>query len=109
LLSVVPDRTYRITSKTDWEGKSFVLPDVTIGPDADTLIHASRKTTAPLGGQPQGSLEGWLDRLKEPCRASSYLTFGIRACPQLGELFTRTDQNQTRNGLLWGIPKSAVD
>jgi len=32
-----------------------------------------------------------------------------RACPQLGELFTRTDQNQTRNGLLWGIPKSAVD
>jgi hypothetical protein len=23
-----------------------------------------------------------------------------RACPQLGEIFTRTDQNQTRNGVL---------
>jgi putative DNA primase/helicase len=77
LLSVVPDRTYRITGKTDWHGKSFVLPDVTIGPDADTLIHASRKTTKPLGAQVQGSRESWLEGLKEPCRASSYLTFGI--------------------------------
>ena len=25
----------------------------------------------------QGSLDGWLDGLKDPCRASSYLTFGI--------------------------------
>jgi hypothetical protein len=31
LLSVVPDRTYRITSKTGWHEKSFVLLDVTIG------------------------------------------------------------------------------
>ncbi len=77
LLNVVPDRTYRITSKTGWEGKSFVLPDVTIGPDADTLIHASRKSTKPLGRQVQGSVDGWLNGLKDPCRASSYLTFGI--------------------------------
>ncbi len=25
---------------------------------------------------------------------------GTRACPQLGDIFTRTDQNQTRNGVL---------
>ena len=27
-------------------------------------------------------------------------TLPTRACPQLGEIFTRTDQNQTRNGVL---------
>jgi putative DNA primase/helicase len=77
LLNVVPHRSYRITSKTGWQGKSFVLPDVTIGPDADILLHASRKTAKPLGVQVQGSLDAWLNGLKEPCRASSLLTFGI--------------------------------
>jgi putative DNA primase/helicase len=77
LLSVVPDRTYRITGKTGWDGESFVLPDTTIGPDADTLIHASRKSTTPVGPQVQGTLDDWLDGLKEPCQGSSYLTFGI--------------------------------
>jgi putative DNA primase/helicase len=77
LLSVVPDRTYRIIGKTGWHGKSFVLRDVTIGPDADTLIHASRKSSKPFELPIQGSLDGWLDGLKVPCRASSYLTFGI--------------------------------
>jgi putative DNA primase/helicase len=77
LLSVVPDRTYRITGKTGWHGKSFVLPDVTIGPDANTLIHASRKSANTLEPRIQGSLNGWLDGLRDPCRASSYLTFGI--------------------------------
>ena len=48
LLSVIPDRTYRITGKTGWHGKSFVLPDITIGTDADTLIHASRKSSKPF-------------------------------------------------------------
>jgi putative DNA primase/helicase len=77
LLGVVPDRTYRITGKTGWHGPSFVLPDVTIGPDADTLIHASRKSSKPSEFSTQGSLESWLDGLREPCLASSYLTFGI--------------------------------
>jgi putative DNA primase/helicase len=77
LLGVVPDRTYRITSKTGWHGKSFVLPDITIGPDADTLIHANRKSDHPVEPSTQGSLQNWLDELREPCRASSYLTFGV--------------------------------
>jgi putative DNA primase/helicase len=77
LLSIVPERTYEITGKTGWQGKSFVLPDITIGPDADTLIHASRNTAKPLEVQVQGSLDGWLGGLEDPCRASSYLTFGI--------------------------------
>jgi putative DNA primase/helicase len=77
LLNVTPDRRYRITSKTGWDGQSFVLPDMTIGPDADTLIHARRKVAKPLGSQTAGTVEAWLDGLREPCRASSYLTFGI--------------------------------
>jgi putative DNA primase/helicase len=77
VLSVIPVRTYRITNKTGWHGKSFVLPDITIGPDADTLIHASRKSTNTLEPQTQGGLDGWLEGLKVPCLASSYLTFGI--------------------------------
>jgi putative DNA primase/helicase len=77
LLGVPPDRTYRITGETGWHGKSFVLPDVTIGPDADSLLHASRKAANPLEPRTQGSQNGWLDGLRDPCRASSYLTFGI--------------------------------
>ncbi len=77
LLSIIPDRTYRITGTTGWHGKSFVLPDITIGPDADTLIHASRKSANTLAPATKGSLDGWPDGLRDPCRASSYLTFGI--------------------------------
>jgi putative DNA primase/helicase len=77
LLNVVPDRTYRITGKTGWHDKSFVLPDITIGPDADTLIHASREFANTLEPATKGSLDDWLDGLRHPCRASSYLTFGI--------------------------------
>jgi putative DNA primase/helicase len=79
VLGVVPDRTYRITNKTGWHGKSFVLPDVTIGPDADTLVHRERKSGPTTEPPTQGSLALWLDQLKQPCRASSYLTFGIGA------------------------------
>jgi uncharacterized protein DUF927 len=77
LLSVVPERTYEITGKTGWHDKLFVFPDITIGPDADTLVHASKKSGKSLEPLTQGSLESWLDGLKEPCRASSYLTFCI--------------------------------
>ena len=58
LLSDIPDRTYRIIGKTGWHGKSFVLPDVTIGPDADTLIHASRKSSQPV--QPATTRPAWM-------------------------------------------------
>src|SRR3984893_12331892 len=56
LLSIVPDKTYQITGKTGLRGKSFVLPDITIGPDADTLIHASRRSSKPFELPTQGSL-----------------------------------------------------
>jgi Domain of unknown function (DUF927) len=77
LLNIVPERTYRITSKTGWHDKSFVLPDVTIGPDSDTLVHASRKFPNQPEPTTQGNLNRWLEGLREPCSASSYLTFAI--------------------------------
>jgi putative DNA primase/helicase len=77
VLRAIPERVYRITGKTGWRGTSFVLPDVTIGPDPDTLLHASRKSATTLAPATNGSLEGWRDGLRDSCRASSYLTFGI--------------------------------
>jgi putative DNA primase/helicase len=77
VIGIVPEHTYQTTAKTGWVGKSFVLRDVTIGPDADTLIHASRKSAKTLKPRTQGSLNGWRDGLRDSCRASSYLTFGI--------------------------------
>jgi hypothetical protein len=77
VIGIVPEHTYRTTAKTGWVGKSFVLRDVTIGPDADTLIHESRNSLNPPEPTTQGNLDRWLDGLREPCRASSYLTFGI--------------------------------
>jgi hypothetical protein len=77
VLSVVPQRTHRITSRTGWHGTSFVLPDVTIGPDADTLMHRNRKEQTVLEPATQGRLDLWREQLQEPCCLSSYLTFGI--------------------------------
>jgi hypothetical protein len=77
VIGIVPEHTYQTTAKTGWVGKSFVLRDVTIGPDAGTLIHESRNSSSPPEPPRQGTLDGWLEGLREPCRASSYLTFGI--------------------------------
>ena len=77
VLRVVPERGYRITGKTGWHGGSFVLPDRTIGPAADTLVHRAQKS-APYDEPPtKGKLARWRDQLRDPCGASSYLTFGI--------------------------------
>ena len=77
VLNVIPDRKYRTTTKTGWHGASFVLPDVTIGADADTLVHQKRKSNAKDELPTKGTLDRWLNQLRNPCRASSYLTFGI--------------------------------
>src|SRR3984893_5794037 len=68
LTSVLPERKYRITGKRGWHGESesFVLRDVTIGPDADTLIHASRKSSEAVEPATKGSLEPWLDGWRQP-------------------------------------------
>jgi uncharacterized protein DUF927 len=76
VLSASSGPVRRVTRRTGWQGSSFVLPDMTIGPDADAL-----------GFQPQnevqnevhtaGGLEEWRDQLTVPCQASTYLTFGM--------------------------------
>jgi hypothetical protein len=120
LLSVTPDRTYRITGETGWVGgDSFVLPDTTIGPDADTLIHASRNAGEPVQAATQGSLDGWRDGLRDPCRASSYLTFGIAtafAAPLLhpvgqdeGAIFYKAGESATGKTLTELAALSAIE
>jgi putative DNA primase/helicase len=74
-LSAEPNRIKRVTGYTGWHGSSFVLPDMTIGPDAETLEYRraeSGKKQQHVGG----TLEAWRAELKLPCRASSYITFG---------------------------------
>jgi uncharacterized protein (DUF927 family) len=66
----------RITGRVGWHGRSFVLPDVTIGPDAETLKFRGGEALPKvphLGGSP----EAWRAQLGPPCLASSYLTFAI--------------------------------
>jgi putative DNA primase/helicase len=77
ILNVIPDRKYRITSKTGWHGSSFVLPDITIGPDADTLVHRKGRHHSSAELPTKGKLDTWRNELSTPCRASAYLTFGI--------------------------------
>ena len=77
VLNKVPERSYRITNRTGWHGKSFVLIDMTLGRDADTLMHRSRISSSPGDPQVKGSHKEWRSALREPCLASSYLTFGI--------------------------------
>jgi hypothetical protein len=74
-LSAEPDRIKRVTAYTGWHGSSFVLPDVTIGPDAETLEYRQREA-AEQQQHVGGSLEDWRSELKLPCRASSYIMFG---------------------------------
>jgi uncharacterized protein (DUF927 family) len=48
---------------------------MTIGPDSETLRY--RGSELPKGIAVKGGLEDWRTQLSVPCRASSYLTFGI--------------------------------
>jgi putative DNA primase/helicase len=74
-LGAEPDQIKRVTGYTGWHGSSFVLPDMTIGPDAKTLEYRQRGA-AQQEQQVGGSLEDWRAALKLPCRASSYIMFG---------------------------------
>jgi hypothetical protein len=82
----------RITSRVGWRDASFVLPDVTIGPDAGTLKYRQGE---PLQDEKHvgGSSDDWRRRLRAPCAASSYLTFGI-ALPFAGPLLQLIGQDE---------------
>jgi putative DNA primase/helicase len=75
LLSAAPGPVKRVTGRIGWHGQSFVLFDVTIGPDSETLRY--RGNERPQEDMVKGSVEGWRRQLRAPCRASSYLVFGI--------------------------------
>jgi putative DNA primase/helicase len=73
VLRAEPDRLRRVTGRTGWHGSSFVLPDVTIGPDAMLGYREGSRGEE----HARGTLDDWRGALALPCLASSYLTFGI--------------------------------
>jgi putative DNA primase/helicase len=75
VLSAEPDQIRRVTRHTGWHGSSFVLPDMTIGPDAETLGYRQEEASE-RAQHVGGSLEDWRSALNLPCLASSYMTFG---------------------------------
>ncbi len=77
VLSAAPGAIKRVTGRIGWHGKSFVLVDVTIGPDSKTLRY--RENEQPQVDMVKGSLDDWRTQMSAPCEASSYATFGIAA------------------------------
>jgi putative DNA primase/helicase len=77
VLNAAPGVVKRVTSQIGWHGESFVLFDRTIGLDSETLRY--RGNDGAQEEAVQGSLDDWRAQLRTPCRASSYLTFGIAA------------------------------
>jgi putative DNA primase/helicase len=75
LLSAAPGAIKRVTGRIGWHGPSFVLVDVTIGPDSKTLRYRENEQPHAV----KGSLDDWRTQLAAPCQASSYSTFGIAA------------------------------
>jgi putative DNA primase/helicase len=73
VLRAEPDRLRRVTGRTGWHGPSFVLPDVTIGPDAMLGYREGSRGEEHV----RGTLDDWRSALALPCLASSYLTFGL--------------------------------
>jgi len=82
----------KVTSRTGWnDPEHFVLPHRTIGPTVRTVFFANG------GGRPTapacGDLRGWRQGLRDPCRASSYLTFAS-ALAMAGALLYPLDQEE---------------
>jgi putative DNA primase/helicase len=73
VLRAEPDRLRRVTGRSGWHGSSFVLPDVTIGPDAMLGYREGSQGEEHV----RGTLDDWRSALALPCLASSYLTFGL--------------------------------
>jgi uncharacterized protein DUF927 len=74
-LSIEPDQIKKVTGYTGWRGSSFVLPDMTIGPEAGALEYR-RVESGEKQRHAGGTLEAWRAELKLPCLTSSYITFG---------------------------------
>jgi hypothetical protein len=91
-LGAEPDLIRKVTGYTGWHESSFVLPDVTIGPDAETLEYR-RREAAQKEQQVGGSLEDWRAGMKVPCRASSYIMFGT-ALGYSGPLLRLIEQDE---------------
>ncbi|WP_237480624.1 DUF927 domain-containing protein [Lichenibacterium dinghuense] len=76
LTTEAPD-TRETTRRGGWHGPSFVTPSRTYGPASGRLQFVGTPAADPGIGLRSGSFEGWREGMREPCSASSFLTFGL--------------------------------
>jgi Domain of unknown function (DUF927) len=70
--------TLRVTERAGWyERESFVYPGETFGKLAGQIVYLAPRELDPAFGLRAGSLVGWREGLREPCRYSDYLIIGI--------------------------------
>lgn len=69
--------TRETTRRGGWHGPSFVTPSRTYGPASGRLHFVGTPAADPGIGLRSGSFEEWREGIREPCDASSFLTFGL--------------------------------
>jgi hypothetical protein len=70
-------RKIRLTNRTGWHGKAFVLPRKTYGGGANRPKFDDTQMINPALGKRKGKLKGWRTNLQQACELSDYLLFGI--------------------------------
>jgi hypothetical protein len=77
-LDLKADTTRQVTESAGWrQGESFVYPGETFGKLSGQLMYEPPAELDPALGLRAGSLEGWREGLREPCRFSDYLIIAL--------------------------------
>jgi putative DNA primase/helicase len=72
-----PARRIRLTSRTGWHGKSYVLPGITLGPDGAEEIVFRSITEPERTSTVQGTAEEWRERVGRYCPGNSRLLAAV--------------------------------
>lgn len=75
-LSTKPQRKVRCVSKIGWHGRTYVLPDETIGADDNEEIYLQAQETNQLL-RVSGTIEEWRDGVSHYCIGNSRLIFAV--------------------------------
>src|SRR4051794_30036568 len=70
-------RQIAVTRRGGWHDDSYVTGAQTFGPQRKSLRLLAPSLVDPSFGLKQGTLEAWREGLREPCLASSFLTFAL--------------------------------
>jgi hypothetical protein len=76
LLEAEPTEYVEVTKLGGWRGSTFVRRNWSVGEQKTLRLAPTPEKDNPLDSE-SGTLEGWKAGLQGPCKASSYLRFGI--------------------------------